>query len=120
SGCSALLFQTLWLRLSGLAFGNSIWSAALILSSFMTGLALGSAIAARLVLRRVRPLRVYAALESIVAVFGCTLVFGLPLLGQWLRPIFQPFCLHQEFLFILPFPFRSWVLFFPTRPLGLP
>ena len=48
SGCSALLFQTLWLRLSGLAFGNSIWSAALILSSFMAGLALGSAIAARL------------------------------------------------------------------------
>jgi len=47
SGCSALLFQTLWLRLSGLAFGNSVWSAALILSSFMAGLALGSAIAAR-------------------------------------------------------------------------
>jgi len=60
SGCSALLFQTLWLRLSGLAFGNSVWSAALILSSFMAGLALGSAIAARLSLRRVRPLRVYA------------------------------------------------------------
>src|SRR5205814_10596524 len=48
SGCTALLFQTLWLRLSGLAFGNSIWSAALIPSSFMAGLALGSAIAARL------------------------------------------------------------------------
>src|SRR5438874_2241361 len=78
SGCSALLFQTLWLRLSGLAFGNSVWSAALILSSFMAGLALGSAIAARLSLRRVRPLRVYAGLEAIVAVFGCTLVFGLP------------------------------------------
>src|SRR5256886_16152069 len=48
SGCSALLFQTLWLRLSGLAFGNSIWSAALILSSFMAGPALGKAVAARL------------------------------------------------------------------------
>ena len=57
SGCSALLFQTLWLRLSGLAFGNSVWSAALILSSFMAGLALGSGIAARLILRRIRPLR---------------------------------------------------------------
>lgn len=28
-----------------------------------------------------RPLRVYAGLELIVAIFGCTLVFGLPLLG---------------------------------------
>jgi len=41
SGCSALLFETLWLRLSGLAFGNSVWSAALILPSFMAGLAVG-------------------------------------------------------------------------------
>ena len=41
SGIGALLFETLWLRLSGLAFGNSVWAAALILSSFMAGLALG-------------------------------------------------------------------------------
>ena len=41
SGTGALIFETLWLRLSGLAFGNSVWAAALILSSFMAGLALG-------------------------------------------------------------------------------
>jgi len=119
SGCSALLFQTLWLRLSGLAFGNSVWSAALILSSFMAGLALGSAIAARLSLRRVRPLRVYAGLESIVAVFGCTLVFGLPLLGEWLRPIFQVLWHHQELLNILRFSTSFLVLLFPTTAMGL-
>src|SRR5947207_6333136 len=95
SGASALLFQTLWLRLSGLAFGNSVWAAALILSSFMTGLALGSAIAASLTLRRARPLRLYAALEVAVAGFGCTLVFAIPLLGEWLRPIFQALWAHQ-------------------------
>src|SRR3989440_2031979 len=119
SGCSALLFQTLWLRLSGLAFGNSVWSAALILSSFMAGLALGSAIAARLSLRRVRPLRVYAGLESIVAVFGCTLVLGLPLLGQWLRPLFQALWHHQELLNILRFSTSFLVLLFPTTAMGL-
>jgi len=85
----------------------------------MTGLALGSAIAARLVLRRVRPLRVYAALESIVAVFGCTLVFGLPLLGQWLRPIFQAFWHHQELLNILRFSISFLVLLLPTTAMGL-
>jgi spermidine synthase len=119
SGCSALLFQTLWLRLSGLAFGNSVWSAALILSSFMAGLALGSAIAARLTLRRIRPLRLYAGLESIVALFGCTLVFGLPLLGQWLRPIFQAFWHHQELLNILRFSISFLVLLLPTTAMGL-
>jgi hypothetical protein len=42
SGISALILETRWL--SGLSFGNSIWSAALILSSFMAGIALGSAL----------------------------------------------------------------------------
>src|SRR5437764_4500 len=119
SGCSALLFQTLWLRLSGLAFGNSVWSAALILSSFMAGLALGSAIAARLTLRRIRPLRLYAGLETIVAVFGCTLVFGLPLIGQGLRPIFQAFWHHQQLLNITRFSTSFLVLLFPTTAMGL-
>ena len=74
----ALIFETLWLRLSGLAFGNSIWAAALILSSFMAGLALGNALAASSRIRRWRPLHFYAVLELFVAFFGCTIVFGLP------------------------------------------
>src|SRR5262250_168066 len=76
SGIGALIFETLWLRLSGLAFGNSVWAAALILSSFMAGLALGNAIAATSRIRCWRPLRLYALLEVLVAVFGCTIVFG--------------------------------------------
>src|SRR5438132_9890826 len=95
SGIGALIFETLWLRLSGLAFGNSVWTAALILSSFMTGLALGNTIAASSKLRRWRPLHLYAVLEVIVALFGCTIVFGLPLLGDWLRPVFQLLWSHQ-------------------------
>src|SRR6202047_1992494 len=119
SGCSALLFETLWLRLSGLAFGNSVWSAALILSSFMAGLALGSAIAAWSTLWRLRPFRVYAGLEVIVAVFGCTLVFGLPLLGEWLRPLFQALWHHQELLNIVRFSISFLVLLLPTTAMGL-
>src|ERR1700741_2459446 len=83
SGISALIFETLWLRLSGLAFGNSVWSVALILSSFMTGLAVGSALASRLQLRPFHALRVYAGLEFVIALLGCTIVFGIPSIGQW-------------------------------------
>jgi len=82
SGIGALIFETLWLRLSGLAFGNSVWAAALILSSFMAGLALGNALAAWSRIARWRPLYFYAALEGLVAFFGCTIVFGLPLLDD--------------------------------------
>src|SRR6266446_10564064 len=81
SGIGALIFETLWLRLSGLAFGNSVRSAALILSSFMAGLALGNAIAASSRICRWRALHFYAALEVAVAVFGCTIVFDLALVG---------------------------------------
>ena len=119
SGASALLFQTLWLRLSGLAFGNSVWSAALILSSFMAGLALGSTIAASSTLGRLRPLRVYAGLEMIVALFGCTLVFSIPLLGEWMRPVFQAFWNHQQLLNVLRFAVSFLILLIPTTAMGL-
>jgi predicted membrane-bound spermidine synthase len=119
SGCSALLFQTLWLRLSGLAFGNSVWSAALILSSFMAGLALGSAIAASSTLPRLRPLRLYAGLEMLVAIFGCTLVFGLPLIGGWMRPVFQALWDHQPLLNLLRFAVSFLILLIPTTAMGL-
>src|ERR1044072_7906694 len=66
SGIGALIFETLWLRLSGLAFGNSIWAAALILSSFISGLALGKAMAESSRIRRWRPLHLYALLEVLV------------------------------------------------------
>jgi spermidine synthase len=119
SGASALLFQTLWLRLSGLAFGNSIWATALILSSFMAGLGLGGALAAVLRLQRLRPLRIYAALELIIAIFGSTLVFGIPHLGEWMRPLFQILWEHQQFLNVLRFSVSLCVLLIPTTAMGL-
>lgn len=119
SGISALIFETLWLRLSGLAFGNSIWAAALILSSFMAGLALGTAIAASAKLQRVRPLRFYAVLEIAVAVFGCTIVFALPILGELLRPLFQALWSHQTILLALRVLFSFVILLIPTTAMGL-
>src|SRR5438067_7772936 len=119
SGTGALIFETLWLRLSGLAFGNSVWSAALILSSFMAGLALGNTIAASSKLRRWRPLRLYAFLELIVALFGCTIVFSLPLLGDWLRPVFQLLWSHQPLLIVLRLILSFLILVVPTTAMGL-
>ena len=52
SGIGSLIFETLWLRLSGLTFGNSVWSAALILSSFMAGLALGNGVDEDILVKR--------------------------------------------------------------------
>ena len=118
SGISALIFETLWLRLSGLAFGNSIWAAALILSSFMAGLALGTAIAASSKLRT-RPLKLFASLEVAVALFGCTIVFALPIIGELLRPLFQTLWTHQSVLLALRVLFSFVILLIPTTAMGL-
>src|SRR6266545_3488318 len=118
-GIGALIFETLWLRLSGLAFGNSIWAAALIRSSFMGGLALGNAIAASSRIRRWRPLRLYALLEVLVALLGCTIVFGLPVLGELLRPVWQIFWNYQPALLGLRFVVSFLILLMPTTAMGL-
>src|SRR5881275_3287508 len=119
SGTGALIFETLWLRLSGLAFGNSTWAAALILSSFMAGLALGNALAASSRIRRCRPLHFYAVLELAVAFFGCTIVFGLPVLGDLMRPVWQMLWNYQPTLLGLRFVVSFLILLVPTTAMGL-
>jgi len=87
SGAAALVFETLWFRLAGLALGNSVWASTAVLSSFMAGLALGNALAARFGERIARPLRLYAAFEGAVAAAGLLLVLGFPWVGASLLPL---------------------------------
>src|SRR5437762_12256983 len=119
SGIGSLIFETLWLRLSGLSFGNSVWAAALILSSFMAGLALGNAIAASSRVRRWRPLHFYALLEVLVALVGCTIVCGLPLLGELMRPVWQTLWNYQRTLLGVRFVVSFVILRLPTTAMGL-
>jgi spermidine synthase len=99
SGAAALIFESLWFRQAGLAFGNSVWASALVLSSFMAGLAVGNTIVVRMAPRIRRPVRAYALLETTVALSGAPLVWLLPKLGRWLDPLFgaelgQPWLLN--------------------------
>jgi len=78
SGASALIFETLWFRQAGLAFGNSIWASSLVLSGFMAGLALGNALAWALGRRRAwreggrlrGAVLAYALAEAVIALTG--------------------------------------------------
>jgi spermidine synthase len=91
SGSAALLFEALWFRQAGLAFGNGVWASSIVLASFMAGLALGNALAARYGSGLRTPLRVYAALEFVIAGTGVALVWGLPALSPWLAELLRPF-----------------------------
>jgi spermidine synthase len=77
SGAAGLIFEVVWFNRSGLVFGNSVWAASLVLSSFMAGLAGGNALVACFGRRIRRHLLVYAALEAVVAVSGIAVTYGL-------------------------------------------
>ena len=47
SGAAALIFQLLWFRALGRVLGGTVWTAAVVLTAFMLGVALGGFLAAR-------------------------------------------------------------------------
>ena len=89
SGAAALLFEALWLRRAGLMLGSSVWASSIVLAAFMTGLAVGNALAVRWAARIRRPLRVYALLELGVGAAGTAAVLATPALAPVLAPLFR-------------------------------
>jgi spermidine synthase len=81
----------LWFRALGRVLGNTVWAAALVLTAFMLGIALGGWLASRWAERIRRPALAFAAAEIIVALSGGLLVWGLPaaepVIGDWLAPL---------------------------------
>jgi spermidine synthase len=119
SGASALIFETLWFRQTGLALGNSVWATSLVLSGFMSGLAIGNALAAREKGRVRNPLRVYAVLELLIGISGVGLVLMLPVFGPALAPslrtwLDQPWALNSIRLVI-----AFLILLIPSSAMGM-
>ncbi len=86
SGVAGLIYQVVWVRAFGNAFGNTVYSAALVTALFMLGLGLGSYLGGWLADRRFRQspgtlLRLYGAFELGVGLLAAALALGLPLFG---------------------------------------
>src|SRR5688572_7731439 len=81
SGCAALIYEVVWFQLLQLVIGSSAVSLGVLLGTFMAGMCLGSFILPRYIDTRAHPLRVYAALELGIGVFGLLLLFGMPLVN---------------------------------------
>jgi spermidine synthase len=85
SGCSALIYEIVWFQLLTLAIGSTAVSLAILLATFMGGLCVGSAGLTRLrgaPWAQAHPLRVYAALELGIGVFGLLVLAGIPVVGR--------------------------------------
>jgi spermidine synthase len=85
SGFSALVYQSLWLRLLGLVFGVTIYSASTVLAAFMAGLALGAILAGRIADRVRNRLAWFGAAEILI---GAT-ALATPAALDWLTTAYQ-------------------------------
>src|SRR5262252_6081055 len=63
SGSTGLVYEVIWVRLTGLVFGNTSHAISVVLGAFMAGLALGSWWLGRKADRVSNPLRFYGLLE---------------------------------------------------------
>jgi spermidine synthase len=87
SGVSGLIYQVVWVRSFGNVFGNTIYSASLVVAVFMAGLGAGSYLVGAWSDRRyaTQPeslLRTYAYLEMLIALLGLGISAFLPHLGH--------------------------------------
>lgn len=82
SGCAALMYEVVWFQQLGLVLGASAISLAILLTSFMGGMCLGSITFPRLVSVKWHPLRVYAVLELCIAFCGVAALWLLPVVGN--------------------------------------
>ena len=82
SGCAALIYEVVWFQLLQIVIGSSALSLGVLLGTFMGGMCLGSLLLPRLVSPVAHPLRVYAALELTIALFGGLLLIAVPLVDD--------------------------------------
>lgn len=86
SGMISLTFQVIWLKKLVLIFGNTVWAASTLVTTFMAGLALGSWLFGRIADRVDSPLRWYGGLEGVIGVYGMM----TPVLFSWLTNAYIP------------------------------
>src|SRR5919106_1159444 len=92
SGISGLIYQVIWVRTFGNVFGNTVYSASIVVAVFMLGLGAGSYLAGAWADRRYAGvtggsaprnilLRTYGHCELAIAAIGLGLALLLPHLG---------------------------------------
>ncbi len=75
SGAAGLVYEIVWMRMLSLVFGHTVFAITTVLAAFMAGLALGAAVAGRLIDRRPRPLLVYGLLEAATGLYALAIPF---------------------------------------------
>jgi spermidine synthase len=117
SGAAGLVYEIVWFRRLAVTFGGTGPAVAATTAAFMAGLGLGSFLAGRLADRLRRPLLIFAALESLIAVSASVLPFAIAAVESLLLSAFgtaESTLASNGFLFVAVFA----ILLAPTALMG--
>jgi spermidine synthase len=84
SGAASLACEVVWFKQLGFVLGSSNFSATVVVACFFGGLSVGSALLGRIADRVKHPLRVYGALELLLAVTALATTAMLASWEQWI------------------------------------
>src|SRR5207247_6438755 len=82
SGCSALIYETVWYQVLELAIGMTAVSLGFLLGTFMGGLCIGSLLLPRTGFIGQHPLRLYGFIELGIGICAIAVHFYLPLVSR--------------------------------------
>jgi spermidine synthase len=119
SGFVALAYEVIWSRVLALIIGSSVYAFSIMLATFLTGLAVGSTVAARLVDRLRRPVLAFGTIElgvGVTALAGAWLFDELPYAFLYLYRILAGS--NIAVLLLARFVVSSLVMIAPTLLLG--
>ncbi len=107
SGCAALVYQVVWVRLLMLSIGSTSVAISTVLSAFFLGMTFGSMLSARIAQGRLTDLKVFAWLELGIGLSGLILLpvllhldHGMALLGELGTALWIKFSICLVLLFI--------------------
>jgi len=119
SGSASLVYQVLWMRSLSLFFGSDLYGVAIILSTFMGGLALGSLVGGRLAERSPRPLMWYGLAEAGIGLFALCFASMLAGLDPLLHLVYPPTSGTPSWLYqLVRIALAAGMLLIPTALMG--
>ncbi|PKL47241.1 MAG: hypothetical protein CVV42_13825 [Candidatus Riflebacteria bacterium HGW-Riflebacteria-2] len=115
SGFAALLYQVVWVRQLEILLGSSTLSATAVVASFMGGMAIGAALASRLIDRIKSPATTFAAVQVMLGIFA----FAFPTLVELAGPVISFFYNNATSSYSLAvFSVAFLILLIPTSLMG--
>ena len=118
SGLCGLVYQVLWSRLLALVFGITVYAVSATLASFMSGLALGSYIAGKLVDRARSPLLWYGVAEVLIGLSALATPWALDGMERLYAGLYPSLSASFGALTIVRFALSFLVLLVPTTLMG--